>query len=164
MLRPVSNPKGLKALQEGRWVTYGPDVLNKKQEIEERWPELECVFDTVDEEWTILEHTREGTKLALGQTFKRLDDRVIRRLVRADDHANHGLDLEAEIDRHNSMMEAAEDARFAEIAGDAAERLHFAFKKDGLYDHDDIHGPKPKRGSIRNRAIRTSERKRAEAA
>lgn len=158
MLRPISSKRGLTMVDQGRWVTYGPDVLNKKHEIEERWPELECVFDTVDLEWSIIEHTPNGPKLALGNTFKRLDDRVIRRLERADDHATHGLDIIAEVDKFNALKEADEERRFSDIAGDAAERLHHAFRKDGLYDHDDIYGVKPRRGGRYVGAVRSSER------
>lgn len=156
MLRPVSKP--LTTLESGRWVSYGPDVLEKKREIEERWPELECVFDTVDLEWTILEKTDQGTKLALGQTFKALDDRVVRRLERADDHAPSPIDLIEAVDSHNAMIDRDNERKLEEIAGDAAERLRHAFRKDGLYDHADIYGPKPRRGSRFAGAVRTGER------
>jgi hypothetical protein len=155
MLRPVSNKKALTTVQEGRFVSYGPDVLDKKREIETRWPELECVFDTVDLEWTIMEKTDQGMKLALGNTFKRLDDRVIRRLERADDHATHGIDLIAAVDSHNALIDRDEERALEEIAGDAAERLAHAFKKDGLYDHCDIYGAKPKKGNRYSGAVRT---------
>jgi hypothetical protein len=156
MLRPVSRP--LTTRENGRWVTYGPDVLEKKKEIEDRWPELECVFDTVDLEWSILENTPTGTKLALGQTFKSLDDRVIKRLERADDHSRSAIDLIEAVDSHNAMIDRDNEKKLEDIAGDAAERLHHAFRKDGLYDHDDIYGPKPKRGKQFAGAVRTSHR------
>lgn len=153
MLRPVSKP--LSTVEAGRFVSYGPDVLEKKREIEERWPELECVFDVVDEEWSILEHTKEhGTKLALGTTVKYLDDRVIRRLERADDHARPEVDLLTAIDTHNALLDRENEKQLEDIAGDAAERLMHAFKKDGIYDHADIYGPKAKRGNRYAGAVR----------
>lgn len=133
--------------ENGRFVTYGPDVQAKKLEIETRWPELTCVFDTVDLEWSILEECKDGkTRLALGQTFRKLDDRVIKRLERADDHSRSAPDLEREVDSYNEKRRRDDERDFTEIAGDAAERLTFALRKDGLFDHDDIYGPRPKRG------------------
>jgi hypothetical protein len=156
MLRPVS--RALSTIEQGRFVSYGPDVLEKKAEIERRWPMLECVFDVVDEEWSILEHTDNGTKLALGQTFKRLDDTLIRRLERADEHSPASEDLIDVVDRHNALIDRDNERKLEEIAGDAAERLRFAFKKDGLVDHEDIYGPKPHRGKRFAGAVRTRER------
>lgn len=147
--------QGLRTLDNGRWIEYGPDVLDKKAEIETRWPELRCVFDTVDMEWSIIENCKDGVeRLALGQTFKALNDALIRRLERADEHSRSVEDLEESVDRHNDAVERSADSAFAEIAGDAAERLAFAFKKDGLLDHANIFGPKPKSQMIANRAVR----------
>lgn len=143
----------------GRFITLGPDVLGKKAEIEERWPELKCIFDGVDLEWSILETCADGKiRLALGQTFKRLDDRVIRRLARADDHGTAQIDLITAVDTHNALIDRENERKLEEIAGDAAERLHHAFRKDGLYDHDDIYGPNPRRGKRFEGAVRSSER------
>jgi hypothetical protein len=154
---PIKN--NFTVVENGRFIQYGPDVLDKKAEIERRWPQLTCVFDSVDLEWSILERCEDNkTRLALGNTFKRLDDSVIRRLERADDHATHGLDLEREVDSHNAKLDRDEERRFEDIAGDAAERLHHAFRKDGLYDHDDIYGVKPRRGGRFAGAVRSSER------
>lgn len=154
-----SPSKNFYTFQDGRHVSFGPDVLNKKQEIEQRWPELECVFDTVDLEWSIIEHCKDGKdRLALGQTFRALDDRVIRRLERADDYSRSAIDLIEAVDSHNALIDRDNERKLEEIAGDAAERLHHAFRKDGLYDHDDIYGPKPKRGKRFAGAVRTSER------
>jgi hypothetical protein len=36
-----------------------------------------------------------------------------------------------------------------EISGDAAERLIHAFKKDGIHDHENIYGPKPRKWAAR---------------
>lgn len=155
MLAPVR--QGLRTLQDGRWVEYGPDVLDKKAEIETRWPELKCIFDTIDQEWSIIEHCKDGQdRLALGQTFKCLDDRLIRRLERADEHSRSVSDLEESVDRFNAQKERDDERALENISGDAAERLMFALKKDGIMDHADIYGPKPKSRHIANRAVRRS--------
>jgi hypothetical protein len=157
MLRPVSRP--LTTIENGRFVSYGPDVLEMKRRIEERWPELECVFDQVDLEWTILEHTKEhGTKLALGQTFKARDDRVYRRLERADGYSPIATDPLEAIDAYNAGIEREQDRKIEDICGDTAERLTFALKKDGFFDHENIYGPKPRRGARFAGAVRSTER------
>lgn len=143
----------------GRFITMGPDVTAKKKEIEDRWPELTCVFDPVDLEWSIIEKCEDGKhRLALNQTFKRLDGRVIRMLERADEQSRSVIDLETAIDTHNALVDRRNEQALEEIAGDVAERLHVAFRKDGLYDHDDIYGPKPRQGKRFAGAVRTSER------
>jgi hypothetical protein len=145
---------GLKAFQDGRWVEYGPDVLDMKSRIEERWPELKCIFDTVDEEWSIIQTDYRGQQsLALGQSFKALNETVFKRLERADEQSRSVEDLEHAVDSHNAKIERDEERKLEDIVGDTAERLMFAFKKDGIYDHDDIYGPKPRRG-IAHRAVR----------
>lgn len=155
MLAPVR--QGLRTLDQGRWIEYGPDVLDKKTEIETRWPELKCIFDTVDMEWSIIQENKDGSgqSLALGQTFKRLDGSVVRRLERADEYSRSVEDLEHAVDSHNSSLERASESRMLDITGDAGERLIHAFRKDGIYDHMNIYGPAPRRG-IANRAIRSS--------
>lgn len=156
MLRPVSKP--LSTVEMGRFISYGPDVLEKKKEIETRWPELECVFDAVDLEWSILEHTEHGVKLALGATFKALDDRVVRRLERADEQSRSVIDLEKAVDMHNAILDRDNERKLEDIAGEAAERLMHALKKDGIMDHENIYGPKPRTGRRFAGAVRTSER------
>jgi hypothetical protein len=150
--------QGLRTLEGGRWIEYGPDVLDKKAEIETRWPELKCVFDQVDCEWSIVQTNYNGEQsLALGQTFKCLDDRLIRRLERADERSPSVEDLEESVDRFNAQRERDDERIWEDISGDAAERLMHALRKDGIMDHDDIYGPKPKNPMIHNRAVRHSE-------
>jgi hypothetical protein len=125
-----------------------------KARIETRWPELKCVFDMVDMEWSIIQTNYNGEmSLALGQTFKALDERVYRRLERADEQSPAVEDLETAVDRFNDEKERDSERILENISGDAAERLAWAFKRDGLLDHADIYGPKP-RVALHNRAVR----------
>jgi hypothetical protein len=55
---PIKN--NFTVVENGRFIQYGPDVLDKKAEIERRWPQLTCVFDSVDLEWSILERCEDN--------------------------------------------------------------------------------------------------------
>jgi len=134
----------------GRLVTIEDDVLGIKNEIQARWPELEVYFDTEQEEWIIVEHCRDHVDRFVLST-KQLDQRILDRLVKADQW-RHGNDVLKEIDSLNDAVEREHDRQLEEICVDVAERLRFAFKKDGLYDHLDIYGPRSRSlPTVRNR-------------
>jgi hypothetical protein len=132
-------------VEDGVLVTYGPDVLEKKKEIESRWPELECRFEVEVMKWYVIETCRDGEKrLVFVQGHRELDERVIRRLERADTYRRENENFDELIDRDNAAIEREQDRALEEISGELGERLAHAFKKDGLVDHENIYGPKPK--------------------
>lgn len=156
MKRVVPTQPGLSYVDANanRLVTYGPDVMDVKRQIETEWDTLYCVFDLEQEEWIIIEKCGDGVERLVLQPLKPAEftTRVIDRIRRASKTSPE--DVLKAVDAHNDGLDRQEDHTLAEIAGDAGERLMHAFKKDGLYDHLDIYGVTPKRGNIANRAVR----------
>jgi hypothetical protein len=144
----------------GRLITVDNDVLGIKAEIESRWPMLEVTFDTIDEVWCIIAHDDTVDYLAINPPTPYLDQRIIRRLERADKVLNPtetGDDVLAEIDKFNAEVEREEERRFEDQIGDFGERFKHALKQDGVLDHCNVEnrpGPRRRRESHRvaNRA------------
>jgi len=118
------------------------DVLGIKRQIEEKYPELEVYYDEVDSHWVIVEHCKDGVDRLAIQPFQELDQRILDRLHRADQQALGHVDVIEEVDNYNAEVEKDRDYRFDQKIGEASERLRHAFKKDGLYHHMDIYGPR----------------------
>lgn len=129
-----------------RLVTYGPDTLDVKRQIEELWGgTLECYFDLEQEEWIVVENCRDGVQRLAVPPLKpaQFNPKLIDRLREASQtDAEEAMNA---IDAYNAQVEREEDYILEQISGDAGERLIHAFKKDGLHDHLDIYGPRPKR-------------------
>lgn len=129
--RQLARP-GLSYVQanNGRLVTYSEDVLGIKRRIEDRWPdELSVVFDDVDEVWCVIEHCRDGVDRLVFDT-PCLNESAYQRLERAFERTPD--QMLAEIDRHNKAVEQEMDRKFEDRMGDAAERLWWALRKDGV--------------------------------
>lgn len=130
----------------GCLVTEGPDVCDYKSRIKELDPNLNAYYDHVQEEWIVTQfvpaRNQEEFLLSdrdLGSAYERVQ------LARNDrPGALTGDQLDDKLTAEQRAAEAAENRELREIAGDAAERLMHAFRKDGIYDHDNIFGPKPK--------------------
>lgn len=137
----------------GRLVTESAELLDMKQRIRERWPNLYVTFDHVDRKYLVIQECEDGIeRLALMRPY--CDDRLLADIAKADPTHRAYIDPEEAIDKHNAQIERDRDWELEQIAGDAGERLAHAFKKDGLHDHENIYGPKPKPDSYKGKAIR----------
>jgi hypothetical protein len=130
----------------GRLVTEGPDVCDYKSRIRQRWPECSTYYDTWDKEWVVTATDKRGTEYFV------LADKDLanawHRLEKADNAAPGSLDafqLNEFLEKEQERLQDEDMQAFRDIAGDAAERLSHALKKDGIHDHENIYGPKPKR-------------------
>jgi hypothetical protein len=133
MRRRLSRP-GLSYYEanRGRLVTIEKDVLDIKGEIESRWPNQLLVFwDKEDQIFVIVEHCSDGVDRLVG-TYPTLDQRVLDRLIAADNQRADHEDILDQIDKANAAIEAKRDALFSNQLGDAFERLDYALRKDGV--------------------------------
>jgi hypothetical protein len=159
---PPKRESGLNGLSyadanPGRLIKEGPDVQHFLGRIEETWPELEVYYDCWDLEWVVTQHDRKGNE-TLVLTDKDLA-RAYERLQRADNAAPGSPDaynLNELLEREQAEAKEKDMEDFRVIARDAGERLIHAFKKDGLLDHEDIYGPKPKK-NLAKRDVRIRE-------
>lgn len=130
----------------GRLVTEGPDVCDYKSRIRADWPELDCYYDVVQEEWIVTQKDQKGQ-----ETFILADQdlaRAYKRLQRARNDAPGAMtatQLNEWLEREQDKLREKDMEGFREVARDAAERLMVAFRKDGILDHENIYGPKPKK-------------------
>lgn len=113
-------------VNKGRIITIQDDVLGIKRRIQDLWPELRVYFDQDSDEWVITEMCRDHTE-RLVFTTTALNESVIARLYRAQ-----AGDFTADLDKEEAQREKDHDAKLADMAGDAGERLAHAFAKDGL--------------------------------
>lgn len=136
----------------GRLITETSDLLDMKARIRARWPNLDIFFDREDRVFVVIQHCEDGVdRLALQRPY--CDDRLMEDLVKADPTSPHFVDPIKAVDDHNDAIERQQEHELSEVAGDVGERLIHAFKKDGLYDHEDI-GARRKPTALRDRAIR----------
>lgn len=145
----------------GRVVTEGPDVCRYKSRLKEIDPALNAYYDTVEKEWIVtwwnpkknqeeLVLSNPDLAVAYKMTLKARNDRP---------GALTGDELATKLEREQDDVQEASDQRFRNIAGDAAERLTHALKKDGFFDHENIYGPKAKPAlSARAASIRRERR------
>jgi predicted nuclease with TOPRIM domain len=120
----------------GRLITMESDVLDIRNQIEERWPELRVFFDEWEETWVVVEHCGDGVQRLATKT-KVLDQRFIRLLEEIDGH-QPGHDPERRVDSWNEAIEREQDHKFYEQMGEFADRLKHALRKDGFYNHEFI--------------------------
>lgn len=132
----------------GCLVTEGPDVGRFKARIRELDPGvLDCYYDFVQKEWVVTQKVKDGTVeefLLADRDLSRAFERVQR--SRNDrPGALTGDQMDDKLLKEQTQEQEREMGKFREIAGDAAERLIHALKKDGIHDHENIFGPKPRR-------------------
>lgn len=120
-----------------------PEAVAIKREIERRWPDLEVYEDLETREFVII-HRPNNAEEYIALKPKRLTWSLIDRISAADQASAGYVDFMEELEKAWAEEERDEDWKLSQIAGDAAERLAWAFKKDGLIDHDNIYGAKPK--------------------
>lgn len=130
----------------GVLTTEGPDVCDYKTRLRELDSDLQCYYDQVQEEWVITwfnaAKNQEEYVLARPDLIEAYNAVVAGRNdapgAETAEQMNNRLIVEQE-ELRDSQMDG-----FRQISGDAAERLVHAFKKDGILDHENIYGPKPK--------------------
>lgn len=140
----------------GRLVTEGPDVVDIKSRIRERWPNLNTYYDTVDRVWCITQTCEDGTE-RLFMLRPVLSEQTLMDIAKADPTNRNFQDPLKAIDDHNAHVDRERDRELEEIAGDFGERLIHALKQDGFYDHENIYKVKPK-PHMRRRAINAGVR------
>jgi len=136
----------------GRFIAVQEDVLGYKRLIEDRWSELEVIFDQIDNVWSVIEHCRDGRERLVFNT-KVLGEATLKRIAKAEDNVN----FDVEIDEHNERLKEEQASRFKDQMGDFAQRFKFALEQDGYYDHEDVYGSRKSgvrngRDVLRNRA------------
>jgi hypothetical protein len=128
-------------------IEEGPDVSDYKSRLRELDSDLSCYYDTIQNEWIVVWHNAKRNR----EEFVLADEDLARAYHRVEKGRNDapgaetGDEMSTRLEKEQDALKAAEMQQFKEIAGDAAERLIHAFKKDGLHDHEDIYGPKPRK-------------------
>lgn len=122
----------------GRLITEGPDVLKVKTEIESRWDVLSCYFDTVSEEWVIIEKCSDGVE-RLALKTKKLDMGVVQKLQRIDQAAHPQGDVNRKLELEDAQTDKEKDHNLSEAVGEGAERLFWALRKDGILHIPKVH-------------------------
>lgn len=145
----------------GRLTTEGPDVCDVKSKLREIDPDLSATFDLVQEEWLIswFDHKKNQDTLILtcGDLSEGYDA-----ILRARNDRPGALTGNQMADKLEKEQEAEEEKNmkaFRDIAGDAAERLQVALRKDGFFDHEDIYGAAPKRKHLSAKANSIRDRR-----
>lgn len=111
-----------------RLITEGPDVLEVKQMIHARWPGvLECLFDTYDEEWVIIEHCGDGVDRHVLST-KMLTPAIYDKLLRLD-QATHAVgDVARKLELEADKAEKDKEHALSEVMGEPIERFEHALR------------------------------------
>jgi hypothetical protein len=153
-------PRGLSYFDAnlGRLVEEGPDVTDAKSRLREVDPDLDAYFDTVQGEWIVTWFDRKKNKDNFILSDKSLEVAYNKILKARNDApgAETGDQLSDRLEREQEQLREKDMDAFREIAGDVGERLIHAFKKDGILDHENIYGPKPKKHLAR-RDVRIRE-------
>ena len=154
-LRPAR--KGLSYYDANRHalIEVTGEALEVKRRILERWPQLDVWFDKDDLKFVVTQMVEEGPDKGTEKLVMKTSnlEKMEQWLTEADPtHRNYRDPLEV-MDEHQAKHDKEEADRLADIVGDAGQRLIHAFKKDGLHDHLNIYGPRPKR-HLSRRAIR----------
>jgi hypothetical protein len=124
--------KGMSYVQaNGRLVTIENDVLDIKRRIEERWPRLSVYFDPDIPSFVVTEHCTDDIERFVTEV-PTLDERLIRRLEKADTHISGQEDPVAMLDAYNAEVDREKHSNFLEKIGEANERLLHALRKDGV--------------------------------
>lgn len=142
----------------GRLVEEGPDVTDAKAKLRELDSDLSCYYDTVQFEWIVVWWNDRKKRQEFILADKDLERAYQRTLKGKNDApgAETGDQMSARLEREQETAKDAEMDVFREISGDFSERLMHAFKKDGIYDHENIYGPKPRKWAAR-RDVRVRE-------
>lgn len=151
--RQLARP-GLSYLEanSGRLVTETAELLDMKAQIRSRWPSLDVYFDHYERKFIVTQMCDGVEKFVLSRPY--CGDRILADIAKCDPSNPSYRDPIEEVDKYNEKVERERDRELEEIAGDFGERFLHALKKDGLLDHEDIYGAKPKSQGYKNRSVR----------
>lgn len=121
-----------------RLVTFEQDVLGIKAEIERRWAGvLSVFFDREDLKWVIVEHCKDGTD-AIAFKTESLSQATIDKINRIDQNSRAFVDPNRAFDKMDKDEEREKDHTLSEKVGEAAERLYYGLRKDGIIDRPTV--------------------------
>lgn len=130
---------GLATVNRGRLTSFHPDVLGVKTEIERIWAGVLSVFwDYEDMKWVIVEHCTDGTDQIAFKT-EALSQATIDRIHRSDQLSRSFVDPNKAYDAMDKQEERDKDHTLSEAIGEAAERLYFGLRKDGIIDRPTVY-------------------------
>lgn len=155
-IRPATGALTLTEMNGGRLqtVTVDREVIQFKQELLSRWGGRVFLLEDLERGEFVICGRENGNEYIIFTT-KHLSHKTIERIEQADQASTSFVDVIDKLEEAWAKEDEREDRVLSEIAGDAGERLAWAFRKDGLIDHDNIYGPAPRRSEA-NRAIRRS--------
>jgi hypothetical protein len=145
-IRPASGALTITEMNGARLqtTTTDPEVIRFKDELRQRWGDrVFLLVDTDNMEFAIC--GRDHGKEYLIFTTRQLSDQTIKRIYEADQGSAGYVDVVKKLEEAWAKEDADEDWILSEIAGDAGQRLAWAFRKDGLIDHENVYGPAPRR-------------------
>lgn len=118
-----------------------PELLDMKARIRELRPDAHFnVFFDFDQELYIITQVLEDNTEELVLTTKELNEQEIKRRIWEGRPERSADEFLADLDKENAQIERDKEREFEDQLGDAGERLAHALKKDGVVDHEDIHG------------------------
>lgn len=146
----------------GHLTTEGPDVCDYKSRLRDIDPDLSAYYDEFQEEWIVtwFDHRKNQDTLILTCGDLAQGYESILRARNDRPGAETGNHMATRLEKEQEAEEEKEMSKFRDIAGDAAERLQVALRKDGFFDHEDIYGAAPRKkfsraaNSIRDRRPR----------
>lgn len=152
VIRPARNGFRIIEMNGGRLQTVerSPQVMEFRREVETRWPGKFEILEDLEERCFVIVCKDHDTEYILFKT-KFLNSKTIEEIQKRDQDSTGYVDVMDRLEESWARQDREEDWKLSEIAGEAGERLIWAFKKDGLHDHESIYGPKPKRNP---RAVR----------
>lgn len=130
----------------GHLVTEDMDVCDYKARLREIDPTLAAYFDEEQEEWIVTARDSSNTEyfiLADRDLGRAYEGVLLARNDRPGALTGNQLDDKLAADQKRAQFD--DNQAFREIGEELGERLLHAFKKDGILDHDNIYGPKPRR-------------------
>ena len=145
-IHPSAGALSIMEMNGGRLqhVQKSADYLRFEGELQSRWGgRVKVVEDLEKGNFCLYVHEDNGSQYILFHTDQ-LNDRTIERIYKADQGSDQYEDITAYLEKAWDAEDAAEDKKFEEIVAEAGPRLAHAFKKDGLIDHDNIYGTRPK--------------------
>lgn len=128
----------------GRLTTEGPDVCDVKSRLREIDPDLSAYYDEVQEEWVVTWWDAKKNQDTLILTCGDLTQGYEAILRARNDRpgALTGDQMADKLEKEQEQEDERDMDKFRNIAGDAAERMYHALKRDGFWDHMDISGPR----------------------
>lgn len=145
MIRPSAGAMSILEMNGGRLqhVQETPEVTEFKRELQARWNGRVWLYADLEQGDFAICAQEDGKEYVIFHT-RTLNDQTIDRIYRADQADMGYADITRILEDAWEKEDKEEEHALNEIAGDAGQRLAHAFRKDGLIDHSNVYGPKPK--------------------